>query len=288
MIRRQDRALNCYKRLISKRLARAIMYTAINFILVAACAKESDVPATTAAPSHATVTPPATIPVVVRTPIPTHTEEMPFAGVLFLPAGSGPFPAVIVLHGSEGGTGLTKDVAREYARKGYMAMALCYFGCQNTPSILQEINLEAIMDAVDYLKGREDVRPGAIALVGYSRGAELALIVGTLDPDVRAVVSISGSPMVVPGYPEGGTAWLFQGEPLPFRVIPVEHINGPVLLIHGERDKVWPVQFSYVIASRLETHNHDYELAVYPRADHHIYEPDAFRRALAFLDQTLP
>ena len=252
---------------------------------------DHDVPIVIEAPVIATVTPIPTVPAVERTPIAAHREqeELPFPGVLIVPDGSGPFPAVIVLHGSDGGTASTRTIARQFAEAGYVALALCYFGCPDTPFFLQDIDLEVIMDAVDYLKKRDDVQADAIALVGYSRGAELALIVGALDPDVRAVVSFAGSPWVHHGFPVGGTAWLYQGKPLPFLLIPVEQIDGPVLLIHGEQDSLWPVGFSYRVADRLEAHGHAHELAVYPAHGHGFYgqRPDALRRAMAFLERAL-
>ena len=255
--------------------------------LVWATFYDYDEPIVIEAPIGVFVTPVPTVPAIERTPTAVHQEESPFPGDLIVPEGPGPFPAVVVLHGSEGGTRWTPGIARRFAQAGYVALALCYFGCPGTPQTLQNVNLEVVIDAADYLKNREDVQPDAVALVGFSRGAELALIVGALDPDVHAVVSFSGSPWVIGGYPEGGTAWLYQDKPLPFLVISVEQINGPVLLIHGERDTLWPVGFSYRIADRLEAHDHAYELAVYPDFGHNFYSGsrDPFRRAVAFLER---
>jgi dienelactone hydrolase len=252
-----------------------------------------DVPLTIATPAAATVTPVPTVPMTPWAPgqdEPTREEPLPFPGALLVPDQPGSFPAVVVLHGSEGNLYHSQVIAESLAKKGFMALALCYFGCPQTPEKLQNINLEQVIQAVDYLRNRPDVRPEAIALLGISRGAELALIVGALDPDVHAVISVMGSPWVVGGYPSGGTAWLYQGRPLSFHNIPVEQINGPVLLIHGERDSVWPVENSYLLADRLAAHSHPYDLAVYAYRGHDIgVSPlDAFNRMVVFLQQSLP
>jgi uncharacterized protein len=252
-----------------------------------------DVPRTIAVPAAATVTPVPTVPITPWAPgrdKPRREEPLPFPGVLVVPDQLGSFPAVVVIHGSEGSLHFSLDVAQGLAEKGFIALALCYFGCPQTPEKLQNINIEQVIQAVDYLRNRRDVRPEAIALLGLSRGAELALIVGALDPEVHAVISVMGVPWVVGGHPSGGTAWLYQGRPLPFHNIPVEQINGPVLLIHGERDIVWPVDSSYLLADRLAAHRHPYELAVYADQGHSIsVSPlDAFNRMVAFLQQTLP
>jgi dienelactone hydrolase len=243
-------------------------------------------------PAVATVTPVPTVPVAARTPLPVRQEVTPAGDTLYLPAGPGPFPAVIVLHGSEGGTTYTAPLALSFARDGFAALALCYFGCPGRPDALKDIPVEGVMAAVDYLRARADVRPGAVALVGLSRGAELALIVGVLDPNVRAVVSVMGSPFVNPGQTSAGlaNAWLYGGQQLAFATIPVEQINGPVLLIQGQLDKVWPVDFAYQLADRLAAQGHAYELAVYPNRGHDIGSTpvDAFERIVDFLRRTQP
>ena len=249
-----------------------------------------DVPLTIAAPAAATVTPVPTVPISPWVPKITLHEPLPFPGVLIVPDQPGPFPAVVVLHGSEGGVNASQALAERVAEKGFIALALCYFGCPQTPTSLQNIDIEKVIQAVDYLRHRPDVRPEAIALLGGSRGAELALIVGALDPDVHAVIAMMGSPWVNGGYPSGGTAWLYQGRPLPFYNIPVEQINGPVLILHGEHDSVWPVDNAYLLADRLAAHGHPYELAVYAGRDHDVgLSPfDALNRTVSFLERTLP
>ncbi|HYN87910.1 MAG TPA: acyl-CoA thioester hydrolase/BAAT C-terminal domain-containing protein [Ardenticatenaceae bacterium] len=136
--------------------------------------------------------------------------------------------------------------------------------------------MEVVMEAVDLLKERADVQPNAIAVAGLSRGAELALITGALDPDVHAVVSIMGTYEVHGALQPDGVAWLYQGKPLPFQWIPVEQIKGPVLLLHGEQDARWPVGHSYLVADRLAAHGRPYEIIVYPGLAHNLGSEDIF------------
>jgi dienelactone hydrolase len=213
-------------------------------------------------------------------------EEPTFPGTLVLPPNVERAPAVILLHGSEGGAGGLLRIAREWTQRGFIALALCYYGCEGTPTTLNDVPVETVGRAVEYLRGRDDVDPDAIGVVGYSRGAEFALIAGVLDDRIGAVASIMGSYLVVPGYPNGGIAWTYEGKPLPWEVIPVERINGPVLVVHGERDDVWPVANSYHLADRLARHDRPYELVVYPSAGHSFnLSADATERAIAFMQQ---
>lgn len=239
-------------------------------------------------PPLATITPAAPI-----TPPPEaaefREESVPLPGALYVPEGEGPFPAAVVLHGSEGGLRSTNQVARRLAGGGLVALALCYFGCPDTPETLENVNVEIVMEAVAYLQSRPDTIADKVGLLGLSRGAELALISGVLDPAAGPVVSIMGSPWVWGSLPAGGTAWLYQGKPLPFVAIPVEQTGGPILLLHGERDSIWPVSHSYLLAERLETRGHGFELVVYPRSAHDLgLNPfDVLNRAIAFLHQNL-
>jgi dienelactone hydrolase len=66
-------------------------------------------------------------------------------------------------------------------------------------------------------------------------------------------------------------------------LIPVEKINGPVLLISGGKDQYWPSsEFAAGIEKRLREYNHDYPVQCfnYPDAGHKIrvpYLPASFR-----------
>ncbi len=218
-----------------------------------------------------TVTPAPTVaPPVQESEI--REEKAPLPGVLYVPEGEGPFPAVVVLHGSGGGVRFTDGMAQRLARGGLVAFAFCYFGCLDTPLTFEEIEITRVSEAIAYLRDRPDTVGEKVGVVGISRGADLALIMGVLDQAAGPVVSIMTSPWVH-GSPDSAApaaAWVYQGEPLPFTVIPVEKIDGPVLLLHGQEDHVWPVSFAYVVAERLAAHDHEYELIVYPHRGHEL------------------
>ena len=217
-----------------------------------------------------------------------HFEEPPAPGRLFVPDVEGLYTAVLVLHGSEGGLSFTNSIARQLAESGFVVLAYCYFGCPDTPETLENIDLDSIIETLQHLQNRPDVNPNSLAVVGVSRGAELALIMGVLYPDVGAVASLMGSPYVTGGLPNGGVAWRYQDEPLPFWNIPVEMINGPVLLMHGSQDRLWPASFSYHLADRLEAHDHPYELIILPNREHDLGREGDVGHITTFLRESLP
>jgi dienelactone hydrolase len=221
-------------------------------------------------------------------------------GIFYTPGGAGPYPAVITLGGSGGSMDVQKAVM--LASRGYAALALDYFGGQGLPNQLSEIPLEYFADALAWLQAHPAVDGERIGVIGNSRGGELALLLGATYPEIKAVVSYAGSGVVFGGYPDPGPAWTVGGEPVPFApaeldlaqerdrpafvpgpaeelvkaVIPVEQINGPVLLISGTADRVWPASMLSEIAwERLAAHDHPYPYAhlFYEEAGHTLPVP---------------
>lgn len=133
------------------------------------------------------------------------------------PGSQTPAPAVVVLGGSEGGIA-SQLIAGLLASHGYAPLAVGYFNIGSLPNTLERIPLEYFAAAFSWLKEQPDVDASRLGVVGFSRGGELALLLGAYYPEVTAVVSYNGSgfvqaaPFVTPPTP----AWTWQGEDLPF------------------------------------------------------------------------
>jgi dienelactone hydrolase len=214
-------------------------------------------------------------------------------GTFYEPAGGGPHPAMIVLGGSEGGIPRSVGHAGGLASRGYAALALAYFGAEGLPHMLSDIPLEYFGSAMTWLAAQPSVDANRIGVVGASRGAELALLLGTVYPRLRVVVAYMPSNVVVRGCCDPRTwfyAWTVGGRPIaamppPGRRDPieaqhaeiqVERINGPVLLVSGKDDGVWPSSESAAkIVERLNHHHFPfpYESLVYDHTGHSITRP---------------
>jgi len=101
-------------------------------------------------------------------------------GALFLPSASAPCPAVIVLGGAGGG--LSEGGAETLASEGFAALALAYFGIDRLPHELLEIPLEYFEKAIAWLRAQPGVDAERVAVVGNSKGGELALLLGATYP----------------------------------------------------------------------------------------------------------
>jgi acetyl esterase/lipase len=140
-------------------------------------------------------------------------------GTFVVPADGKRHAAVVVLGGSEGG--LHADSARLFAAHGYAALALAYFGVDPLPKRLEAIPLETVTRGIDWLAARPEVDPTRIVLEGGSKGGELALLVASREPRIRATAAVVPSAYVwfglafEPGHAET-SSWSAGGAPVPY------------------------------------------------------------------------
>ena len=252
-------------------------------------------------------------------------REQGLVGTLFHPEAPGAYPGVLVLGGSEGG--LPNAMAALLASRGYATLALAYHKVEPLPTTLVNIPLEYFATALAWMSQQTVIRAGQLAVVGVSKGGELALLLGATFPSVKAVVGYVASGVVYQGLDMKHkiSSWSSQGQSVPFvpyyyttgmalrsvwnaitrtptpllpvhsgylsdqriveqATIPVERIQGPVLLLSGQDDQVWPSSaLAEMVMKRLKEHHHPYE-------DRHVCYEDAghFLLALPSLPTRLP
>ena len=140
-------------------------------------------------------------------------------GTLFLPNTDAPYPTIIHLVGSSGG--LSEYEGALYASHGYATFALAYFRYMDLPKILVDIPLEYFVTAIRYLQSRHDIDGDRIGVYGRSRGGELALLLGSLFPEIKAVIAAVPSGIVWGGFghdsSEGSKpAWIRNNQAIPY------------------------------------------------------------------------
>lgn len=121
--------------------------------------------------------------------------------LLCRPEGKGPFPAVVYNHGLvvdlHGLAGASRrrgynlgGICDALAKDGFLAFApIRQSGPRNIPSHREEVS-----QALDYVKTFPDVDPSRVALMGFSRGGLLTLLVGVERKDLRALVILAPAP----------------------------------------------------------------------------------------------
>jgi len=144
-------------------------------------------------------------------------------GALWVPEGPPPFRPVLVVGGSDGG--LREETAAVLASRGYLSLALAYFRFPGLPEELVRIPLEYFEAGLNFLGRDPRADPGRrIAVVGRSRGGELAVLLGATFPAlIDAVVAYVPSGVVHSGIYAGGNSWqsdapswTMHEEPVPF------------------------------------------------------------------------
>jgi len=216
----------------------------------------------------------------------------PLHGFLFKPNTNGPHPAVLVVGGSGGGVPTFE--ALWLASHGYAALALAYFHYESLPPLLEAIPLEYFGQAIQWMMNRPDIIPDRIAVLGGSRGGELALQLGSMYPQLHAVVAY------VPADVRYGSccgqthvpyAWTWKGQPAVYMspglspnsttaqqaAIAVEQTHGPILMISGTDDGIWHSStMADSVVSRLKrTHfPYPFEHLRYPHAGHSAGYPE--------------
>ena len=175
------------------------------------------------------------------------------------PAGPGPFPALVLLHGSGGAASYWLDtVAPMLAGVGVAIYAPHYFDKTGTRRATAETILDgrhfiewlqAARDLVDFISARPRVNAQRIGVLGISLGAYLSIALAVEDRRIRAVVELSG------GLPPGWEQRISPSLP-------------PVLIIHGAKDDIVPVSEARKLESVLRGHGVTVATEILPEETH--------------------
>lgn len=212
-----------------------------------------------------------------------------FEGILF-PADNRKDKVVIVVSGSNGGMGMTKDCAEFYCKNDIPALAVALFKTKETPKNLDRIPIEYINSAIAWLKEQGYEK---IGIDGTSKGSEIALLAASIFSELSCVIARVPSHFISEGLtvcgkskrPSGTSCWSYEGNEIPFApykarkfnvpkilikekemyllgingektvtsetLIPIEKIKAPILFLSAVNDTVWP---SYESSLYMENH----------------------------------
>lgn len=118
-------------------------------------------------------------------------------GLLYLPKGAGPHPALVVIHEWWGLNDWIKQESARYTNDGYVALAVdLYHGkVADNPETAHELmrglpqdqGVRDLTAAVKYLENRKDVKHDDIGAVGWCMGGGYALQLAIAAPSLKAV-----------------------------------------------------------------------------------------------------
>ena len=218
------------------------------------------------------------------------------------PAGTGPWPAVVLVHEVFGLTGHVRDLARRFAAEGFAVLAPDLwsrdhgngFPAGETDLLVLKEFVETIPDArmtgdlvaaAAALRARPDVRRDAVGTVGFCMGGIYAFHLACEPGAVRACVDFYGR--------------LRYDRPSPIKpkgnLERIGELKCPFLGVFGGMDNLIPLRDVLNLKESLGGRGH---VIAYPRAGHAFMNEtrpswreeeamDAWRRAVLFLRETL-
>jgi carboxymethylenebutenolidase len=220
------------------------------------------------------------------------SEGLTMRAYLVGPGAKGPRPAIIVVQEWWGLNDHIKDVARRYAREGYIVIAPDMYsrlGNRITTdsneagrlmsALKMEDGLKDLNATVAYLKSVSGVDARRIGVTGFCMGGSYALMLPCVNPDIKAAVPFYGQ---VPN-PDG----------------PIKNLASPVLYIYGEEDGWITKSDVQRLRDALKKYGKPGEIKTYPGAPHAFFNDtrkdvykaaeakDAWARAVAFFKQQL-
>ena len=214
-------------------------------------------------------------------------SENGFEGILF-PGDGRKDKVLIVMSGSDGGMTLSRQEAEFYHGNGIPALSLGLFKTKQTPKELSRVPVEYVEAAIQWLKqqgyqkiGIDGTSKGSeMALLAASMFPDISCVIARV-PSHFVSEGLSGSGKNKG--PSGTSCWSYRGKELPYApyrsrkfnilkmlmrekelhiitfnrdkdvtpetLIPIERIQGPVLLLSSMHDEVWP---SFESASFME------------------------------------
>jgi dienelactone hydrolase len=208
-------------------------------------------------------------------------------GILYKPQGNGPFPAVIINHGT-GGSILTysRTMAQKMVAWGYVCIGTNYthsggvpcgspgacdlseYGASNN-NILRAIKCYDILQSLSYVK------PNCILTFGHSRGAFLT----------TALVGKHPQKFSAAGHTAGGVTTAI-GTPMP-DVAMANGINKPYIIHHGTIDTTVPIEHDRKLDTLLTSNGVIYQFYEYNGYGHNNIPFDSLmlERTKAFFAQ---
>ncbi len=123
--------------------------------------------------------------------------------------------------------------------------------------------INAIKGAIHYARNLPQARSEEIHLVGLTEGGFLSLLLLNEVPDVTSISILVPEPIHYTGY--------FS---LPNLTRGIDHIQTPILMIVGEREKKWRVQLSQVLHQLFKQHHKKLTYKGYPVERYWFWNPE--------------
>lgn len=206
----------------------------------------------------------SSLPAIAQQPVTFPSGDGQGQGVLYLPKGPGPHPALVVIHEWWGLTDWVKDQAARYADQGYVALAVdLYHGkVANDPELAHELmrglpqdqGVRDLVGAVKYLDSRKDVNKARVGAVGWCMGGTYAMQLAIAAPSLKAVAINYGA--------------------LATDKSDLEKIHAAILGNFGGQDRGIPPEAVHTFEATMQSIGKPVNVKIYPDAGHAFENPN--------------
>jgi carboxymethylenebutenolidase len=198
------------------------------------------------------------------------SKDLP--GYYVTPAGTGKFPAVVVLMEAFGLNNWCKSICDRLAKSGFAAIApdfyrgktYAYTDVAGAITKLKSLNDESVMNDVgkslDFLTGKSEINANGIGVIGFCMGGRYAFLSNAVYPTkIKAAISFYGGGIDAnPGNPLGQKSLLDR----------VAAMQSPIMLMYGSEDQLIAADEHGRVAAALSKAKKRYILNLFPKAGH--------------------
>ncbi|HEX6730970.1 MAG TPA: prolyl oligopeptidase family serine peptidase [Pyrinomonadaceae bacterium] len=204
--------------------------------------------------------------------------------VSFRPAGSGPFPGILLIPGYQR-TALDQiHLGLSLARNGMAAVGVTQPGfgrSQGKADYVGPNTLRVLKEAYQKFKREPYVDSKRMGIYGFSRGGMAASLLAVQLDDLKAAVFGAGiydfkrahDEATIEGIRtnmESETGWTEAAIRERSSIFQMERLKCPVLILHGEKDINVPVSQAHLLRDRLTALKKDFEIQLFPDREHGI------------------
>jgi len=183
--------------------------------------------------------------------------DLSLRGKLVLPEGSGPFPAVVIVHGSEDFSAV--DYYYEpylYAANGFAALAFDKRGTgESDGKYLQNFHVlsDDVVAAVRWLRAQPGIDGNRIHLAGFSQGGWIAPLAALKDGNIRSILVGYGVMVPVTGEDRWGYFYALQQKGFGADAVDAaDRVNAVIEDIVDRHENRWSDLGSMLDASRSQ------------------------------------
>ncbi|MES2527157.1 MAG: alpha/beta fold hydrolase [Bdellovibrionota bacterium] len=212
------------------------------------------------------------------------------------PDGTGPFPALILVHGHQGHNKVgAENIAMsgyfpEILKKGFVAIAVSQSGYGKTegaPDNCGETSQEALKAAIQFARQQKFIVGSKIALAGSSMGASLSALIASQDEKLAGAIVSSGIYDQKEALLKLGFYARLNGEFSPLQdelqnetqnrydirsaLSHAEKIKIPLLIMTGLGDQIAPPDQSLALHKKIQASGGKSRLVIFPFAGHSIH-----------------